>query len=274
VPGPSTSVAELLSGSADIGLSDSVATATAISVDDVPLKVIGATFQQNPFTLLSLVGGVEITSPEQMIGQRIGVQDSNASLFSALLAANGIDESEVTVVPIQYDPVVLVNGDVDAMIGYISNEPITLASQGVDVAQMPFAENGLPFVAETFVVTEQTITEKREMLKSFLEAEIRGWTDAVADPEEGASLAVTEFGESLKLDLDDSIAKSIVQSEDLVVSADTEANGLLTVSDELQDATIASLANADIDVTAADLFDLSLLDEVYEENPELVDYLK
>ncbi|MDT1000332.1 ABC transporter substrate-binding protein, partial [Pseudomonas aeruginosa] len=86
-------------------------------------------------------------------------------LFSALLAANDIDESQVTIVPIQYDPSVLVNGDVDAMIGYISNEPITLASQGYDVVQMPFAQNGLPFVAETFLATDQTIAERREMLK-------------------------------------------------------------------------------------------------------------
>jgi ABC-type nitrate/sulfonate/bicarbonate transport system substrate-binding protein len=272
VPGPSTSVAELLSGSADIGLSDSVAAATAISEDGAPLKIIGATFQQNPFSLMSLAGGLEVREPEDMIGARIGVQDSNASLFAALLAANGIDESDVTVVPIQYDPSVLVNGDVDAMIGYISNEPITLEAQGYEVVQMGFAENGLPFVAETFLATDQTIAERREMLKAFLVAEIRGWSDAVADPEAGARLAVEEYGANLELVLEESIEKSRVQSEQLVVSPGTEANGLLTVTDELQDATITSLAGAGIDVTVEELFDLSLLAEVYEENPDLVDY--
>ena len=42
-------------------------------------------------------------------------------------------------------------------------------------------------------------------------------------------------------------------------------------SPELQERTLASLAAAGIDVSAEDLFDLSLLDEVYAEFPELAD---
>ena len=44
------------------------------------------------------------------------------------------------------------------------------------------------------------------------------------------------------------------------------------MSDQLQAETIESLAGAGIDVEVADLFDLSLLAEVYEEDPDLVDY--
>ena len=55
----------------------------------------------------------------------------------------------------------------------------------------------------------------------------------------------------------------------LIVTPDVEANGLFTISDELVEASLASLAAAELDLSAEDLFDLSLLDEVYEENPEL-----
>jgi ABC-type nitrate/sulfonate/bicarbonate transport system substrate-binding protein len=273
-PGPSTGSAELLSGTADIALSDAVSIGTVVANEEAPLKIIGATYQKNPFTILSLADGGNIATPEDMIGKKIGVQASNTSLFEALLAANDIDASEVTIVPVQYDPSVLVNGDVDGFVAYLTNESITVAASGVAVTNLPFADNGLPFVAETFSVTEQTIAEDREMLKAFLVAEIKGWTDAVNDPEAGAKLALEEYGADLGLVEANSIAGSTIASEDLVVSDETVENGLFTISDDLQTQTIATLKGAGIEVSADDLFDMSLLAEVYEENPDLIAYAK
>lgn len=272
VPGPSTGAAELASGTADVALSDAVSIGAAVANEDAPLKIIGATFQKNPFTILSLKDGGDIATPDDLKGKKIGVQDSNASLFQALLAANGIDESELTIVPVQYDPAPLVNGEVDGFVAYLTNESITVAAQGHEVTNLPFADNGLPFVAETFGVTDESIAENREALKAFLVAEIKGWTDAVADPAEGARLAYEEYGKDLDLNPENSKAGATIQAEQLVVSDETAANGLFTISEDLQQQTIASLAGAGIDLTADDLFDLSLLAEVYEEHPELVKY--
>ncbi len=271
-PGPSTGTAELLSGSADIALSDAVSVGTVVANEEAPLKIIGATFQANPFTILSRADKGNITTPKDMIGKKIGVQASNTSLFEALLAANSIDPSQVTVVPVEYDPSVLVNGDVDGFVAYISNEAITLDLEGIPTATLNFADNGLPFVAETVTVTDQTIAEKRDMLKAFLKAEIMGWTDQLKDADEGARLAVEVYGKDLSLDLEKAKVASKTQNEVLVVSSDTEKNGLFTISDSLQTSTIKSLNGVGLKIGASDLFDLSLLDEVYAENPELKNY--
>ncbi|WP_066907006.1 ABC transporter substrate-binding protein [Millisia brevis] len=271
VPGPSTGAAELISGSADVALSDAVSIGSVVAGEGAPLKIIGTTFQKNPFTILSLADGGNIATPEDLKGKRIGVQDSNTPLFQALLSANGIDPSEVTVVPVQYDPAPLINGEVDGFVAYLTNEAITVASQGLTVTNLPFAENGLPFVAETFTVTQDAIDNNREMLKAFLVAEIKGWSMAVNDPEAGARLAVENYGVDLGLNLENSIAGATEQNT-LIVSDETVANGLFTISDALQAATIESLAGAGITLEASDLFDMSLLSEVYEENPDLVNY--
>jgi ABC-type nitrate/sulfonate/bicarbonate transport system substrate-binding protein len=271
VPGPSTGVAELLSGSADIALSDSVAVGSAIASEGAPVKIIGATFQANPFTVLSLADGGDIATPEDLIGKRIGVQDSNLALFNALLAANDIDPSELTIVPVQYDPAPLTNGEVDGFVAYITNEAITVEMAGMATTNLPFADNGLPFVAETVTVTDEKIANDRELLKAFLVAEIKGWTDALADPQKGADLALEEYGTELDLDPAKTLAGSEAQNL-LVVSDETEENGLFTISEALQATTITSLAGAGIDIEASDIFDLSLLAEVYEENPELIAY--
>ncbi|WP_062467187.1 ABC transporter substrate-binding protein [Demequina maris] len=272
VPGPSTGAAELLSGTADIALSDAVSIGSAVAAEEAPLKIIGTTYQKNPFTVLSLADGGNIATAQDMVGKKIGVQDSNTALFMALLAANGLTEDDVEIVPVQYDPAPLTNGEVDGFIAYLTNESITVEAAGYDTVNLPFADNGLPFVAETFTVTDQAIAENRDALKAFLYAEILGWTDAVNDPEEGARLAYEEYGADLELNPENSIAGAIAQAEDLVVSDETAANGLFTISDALQASTLESLAGAGIELEAADLFDLSLLAEVYEEHPELVAY--
>ncbi|MFP5360125.1 MAG: ABC transporter substrate-binding protein [Actinomycetes bacterium] len=271
-PGPSTGVAELVSGTVDVALSDAVSIGSAVANEDAPLKIIGATYQKNPFTILSLADGGNIVTPEDMIGKRIGVQDSNTSLFMALLAANGITEDQLEIVPVQYDPAPLTNGEVDGFVAYLTNESITVAAAGYEIVDLPFADNGLPFVAETFSVTDEAIANNREALKAFLVAEIKGWTDAVNDPEEGARLAYEEYGVDLDLIPENSIAGAVKQAEELLVSEETEANGLFTISESLQTETVASLAGAGITIEAADLFDLSLLAEVYEEHPELIAY--
>ncbi|MDR6200037.1 ABC-type nitrate/sulfonate/bicarbonate transport system substrate-binding protein [Microbacterium sp. SORGH_AS428] len=271
IPGPSTGVAELLSGTTDIAINDAVSAGTAVATEGAPIKIIGATLQKNPFTILSLADGGNITKPSDMIGKRIGVQDSNRALFSALLAANDIDPSQVDIVPVQYDPAPLTNGEVDGFTAYLTNEAITVEMAGFKTANLPLAENGLPFVAETFSVTDDTLKNRRDMLKAFLVAEIRGWTDALADPDEGARLAKDVYGADLNLDPAKTIA-GLLATNALITTDETAQNGLFTISDALQKQTIASLAGAGITLEASDLFDMSLLDEVYQENPDLIAY--
>ncbi|WP_084105555.1 ABC transporter substrate-binding protein [Demequina sp. NBRC 110056] len=272
VPGPSTGVAELVSGQVDVALSDAVSIGSGVGNEGAPLKIIGATYQKNPFTVLSLADGGNIATVDDMVGKRIGVQDSNTALFTALLAANGLTSDDVEIVPVQYDPAPLVAGEVDGFIAYLTNESLILEHEGYDTVNLPFADNGLPFVAETFTVTDDAIANDREMLKAFLVAEIKGWTDAVLDPAEGSRLAVEEYGVDLGLNPEVSALGSTTQSEELVVSDETAENGLFTISEALQAETITSLEGAGITVTAEDLFDMSLLAEVYEMYPELVDY--
>lgn len=269
--GPGATESIVLAGGADFGLTNAVTVGQVIAEEEAPLKIVGTTYQKNPFTILSLADGGDIATPADLVGKRIGVQaGGNETLFDALLAANDIDPADVEKVPVEYDPSPLVNGDVDGFLAYITNESITVESAGNEVTNLLFADNGLPFVAESIIATEETIAERPDMVKAFLEAEIRGWQDALADPEEGARLAVEEYGADLDLDLEKEIAQATTQNDLLIVTEETEANGIFTISDELVQQNIDTLATAGIDVTAEQLFDLSLLTELLESKPELV----
>ena len=281
ISGPDTGVAKLLSGTVQVALSDAASIGAAIAEQDAPLKIIGATFQKNPFTILSLADGANILTPEDLIGKKIGVQDSNASVFAALLNANGISPDQVTVVPVDFDPTPLMSGEVDGFMAYLTNEALTVQLAGYEIANLPYAENGLPYVAETVSVTDQYLAENRELLKAFLIAEIKGWTHVFTETTDDTVALVTEYydaaaaaGDLTFGPLDPEKTSLALEAEKLLISTDeTEANGLFTISDDLKEQTIASLEASGWTLTADQLFDTSILDEIYAENPELKAYL-
>jgi ABC-type nitrate/sulfonate/bicarbonate transport system substrate-binding protein len=254
-----------------VGIANPISVTPVILNEGAPLKIIGTTFQKNPFTILSLKDGANIATAQDLIGKKIGVQAGpNETLFDALLKANGIDASQVTKVPVQYDPAPLVNGEVDGFLAYITNESFTVEQQGYAVTNLLFADNGLPFVTESFVVTQDSIDNKREALKAFLYATIRGWKDSIANPAEGARLALEIYGKDLGLSIEKEEYQSKTQNDLLVQTDETRANGLFTISDAMIAQNLATLKSSGYEITAAQLFDLSLLAEVYAEHPELL----
>jgi ABC-type nitrate/sulfonate/bicarbonate transport system substrate-binding protein len=274
VTGPASAEASIISGKSDLGLGNAISTGTIVAQEGAPLKIIGTTYQKNPFTILSLKGVGNIATIADLKGKKVGVQDSNLSLWEAFLKVNDLTDADVTRVPVQYDPAELFAGKIDGWFSYLTNESLDAEIEGLDPVNLPLADNGLPFVAETFTASDDAIKNDREKLKALLVAEIKGWTDAIKDPEGSAKLTVDTYGKDLGLSMEKETAQANVQATDLVVSDDTVKNGLFTISKDLQDQSIKTLAAAGIDVTADKLFDMSLLKEVYDENPELLDYSK
>ena len=93
VSGPVDSAdALVLAGNVTVGISAPDATARFIVEQGAPLKIIGTTFQKNPFCILSLEEGVPIRTPADLVGRTIGIQaGTNQAIFAGLLAANDID---------------------------------------------------------------------------------------------------------------------------------------------------------------------------------------
>lgn len=163
----------------------------------------------------------------------------------------------------------MTTGEVDGFMAYITNEPILLAGKGFKPTTFLFADYDLPFVAETFVASEENIAKNRDKLKAFLLAEIKGWTAAVASPTQSATYAVTMYGKDQKLAQKEQALEATAQNG-LIVSPESIKNGFGTISDALVAANIKALATTGVTITADKLFDLSLIKEVYTENPDLV----
>ncbi len=259
---------DLLAGKALFGISSPDLAASAVARGGAGIKIVGAQFQKNPFAMLSMADK-PIRTPQDMIGKKIGVQALNESLWAAFLKANHINPNSITKVPVQFDPLPLTTGVVDGWVAYITNEPIILRSKGFKVVTFLFADHGYPLVGDVYEASDKTIKERRNVVKAFLRAQIRGWKKALADPALGARLAVEKYGKNLGLNVAEQTQESKTQNT-LVLTDDTKKNGLFTMTPELIAKNIATLKLGGTNVTAEQLFDFSVLTEVYQKNPSLV----
>ncbi|WP_307874467.1 ABC transporter substrate-binding protein [Frankia nepalensis] len=260
---------DVATGKAFVGISSPDITGSAILNEDFPLKIVGAQYQKNPFAILSMADN-PIKTAQDMVGKKIGVQATNESVWSAFLKANNLDPASIEKVPVEFDPLPLTTGQADGWFSFITNEPNALRIAGFDVVTFLLADFNYPLVSEVLVVTDETLANEREKLKAFLVAEIKGWTESLKDPVLGAKYAVEIYGKDLgTLEVEEQTLESKDQNK-LILTEDTKKNGLFTITPALIEENIATLKLAGLELKAEDLFDLSVLTEVYEEHPELI----
>jgi ABC-type nitrate/sulfonate/bicarbonate transport system substrate-binding protein len=259
--------ADVATGKALFGVSSPDITGAAI-LKGAPLKIIGAQYQKNPFAIMSMAKS-PINTAKDMYGKKIGVQVANTSVWDAFIKAAGLDASKIHVVPVQFDPLPLTQGTVDGWFSFITNEPNELRSKGFKVSTFLLADEGYPLVSETYFTTTQTISSHPDVVKAFLIAEIKGWKHNIADPGLGASLTVNTYGKGLGLTVPEQTLESATENS-LILTPDTKTNGLFTVTPALIDANLKTLATGGLKLTAGQLFDLSIIEGIYKDHPELI----
>jgi len=249
------------SGKALIGQSSPDFTANAVA-KGAKLKIIGANYQKSPFCIMSRPDR-PITTPQDLIGKKIGIQSTNEVAWAAFLKLAGIDAAKVTKVPVQFDLTPLTSGEVDGFWGYVNDDVVHLQEQGVDAQVLLLADHGYKLMTGTYTVRADTLTDKakRAQVVSFLKGDIKGWQDAVADPGLTAKLTVGTYGKGNGLDEADQ-QKSAAATNELMVSADTQAHGLMWMSDQQVSDTLATLSAAGVEADE-DLFDTSVLADVF-----------
>lgn len=252
-------------GKALIGNSAPDATAAA-NAQGADLRVIGAKFQKSAFCVMYMADK-PIKTAADLIGKKIGVQASNEPIWASFLAANNIAADKVNEVSVQNDPAPLISGEIDGYIAYVSAEPVSMMEKGYKVGCMMFADNNYPLVGDTYVTAEDSIKNHRAEVEAAMTAEIKGWKDYIANPSEAAAITVKLYGQDQGLTIENQTnqAKAYLP---LMQSAGTKQNGLFTMTKTQIDENVKAVAGGAPGVTA-DLFDMSILDDIYKKHPEL-----
>lgn len=268
-PAATPSVTQVATGTGLAGLSNPIDVGSFYTSEgeDAGVKIIGSVFQRNSFAIFSRSDN-PANEPEDLIGMSVGVAPNNEGVYYAFLEVNGIDPDDVEMVSTGGTAEPLSNGEVDAYIGYSTNQAIDVELDGHDLEYLYFYEHGLPFAAGSIIATEETIENSREELKALLAGTIRGWHTALEDDDAAAQVTVDEWAADQGLDFEHQLLTAERQA--LLIADDwTDENGLLTMSDDLVSATLEAVEVVGYDMPD-DVFDLTLLEEVYDENPDLI----
>lgn len=257
--------ANTVSGAALVNISsaDGVARSNAEGAD---LVIVGAQYQKSPATILSLATA-PLEQPRDLVGKKIGVAGTDTPGLSAFLAINSLAEDEVEFVPSQYDPAVLTAGQVDGLYCFYNDLPIALAMQGIDGHSMLLADFGYNPMSQTYTVLRSSLEDeqRRDQIVRLLRGDAQGWQLYKDDPQAAAELVVEAYPDA-GLDLATQEKQAEVQL-DIMFSEATERNGFAWFTDEQVEENLQLFELLGITGATAQLWDHSILDEVYRDGP-------
>jgi putative hydroxymethylpyrimidine transport system substrate-binding protein len=198
---PSAPIKEVAAGRVDLAISYEPEVLLAQAQDPgLPVKAVAA-LVPTPLTSMIWLKDSGIKDIKGLQGKTIataGIPYQEAYLKTILDKA-GLSTSDVNTVDVQQNLLpALINGRAQAMLGgFLNIEGVDLQQQGTDPTIRPVDKLGIPTYNElVLVANSDTLDEKSQDIRLFLDALQRGTQAAVADPA-GATKDILEAGNGL-----------------------------------------------------------------------------
>ncbi len=178
----------------------------------LPVVYVMAWMQEYPVAIVAKADQ-GIRSPADLAGKRIGLPGLFGASYvglRALLQQGGVSESEVTLDSIGFNQVeALATDQEEAVVGYITNEPIQLEARGYDLHVIRVADY-VRLASNGLITNENTITQNPELVRRMVHATLRGIEDAIANPDEAYEIS-KKYVDTLA-DADEAVQKQILQT--------------------------------------------------------------
>lgn len=194
----------------------------------VPVVNVVAWYQDYPVAVVAKTE-TGITTPEDLAGKKVGLPGLFGASYiglRALLNQAGVAETDLTLDSIGFNQVeALATNQEQAVVGYFSNEPIQLRAQGYDVTEIRVADYVL-LASNGIITNEETIANHPELVRSMVQAFLRGLSDTIAKPDEAYEIS-KKYVENL------AEADQTVQKEVLAASIEFWQAEILGYSDPM-----------------------------------------
>lgn len=181
-------------GKADFGIADGIDLAGQIEAGR-GAKGIMAILQRPPGGLITLAkDGIE--TPADLVGKTIGVTGvpSDNAILDTIMEDAGVSSDDADVVTIGFNGVqALEGGKVQAFTGFIPADGVQVEADGYETKSFALDEYGGPsYPGLVAFSTEEQIKAKPELMQGFVDATIKGYQDALADPQAAIDNLVSE----------------------------------------------------------------------------------
>ena len=157
------------------------------------LVILASVFQHSPMVLLMLEKS-GINHARDLIGKRIALEPNSGELI-AFLKSEGVALKDVILSTQSFDLKQLINGDVDAISAYSTDETFLLEEEGIAYSVLSPMMSGLDFYGDVLFTTDNFIKSDPEVVSKFREASLKGWKYALNHEKETIDLIYNKYSQ-------------------------------------------------------------------------------
>jgi diguanylate cyclase (GGDEF)-like protein len=189
-------VEAVLKGGADFGVASSELVLRYAKGD--PVVVLASIFQHSPLALF-VRRDAGIDTVHDLAGHKVALAPWETEIF-AYLKREQVPVDRLQLVQHDYSVDTLVQGRVDALAGYETDETYYLQQSGGQFRQFTPRSSGVDFYGDTLFTTRALVTRRPGWAVAFRAASLRGWEYALAHQEEIAALVHAKYAPDLPLE--------------------------------------------------------------------------
>lgn len=183
-------VKEVLEGHADFGVGTSEL--LLLREKGEPVVVLAVIFQHSPLALVRLKKR-DIDTIQGLKGAQVMIEPGSAELF-VYLRREGLGLDSLKLPPHSSRIEDLLDGTVDAMSVYVTDEPFALVQAKKEYQLFSPRAGGIDFYGDNLFTTEVQIRDHPERVRAFRAASLKGWEYAMKHPEEMVQLIYGQYG--------------------------------------------------------------------------------
>ena len=161
-----------------------------------PLMALAAIAQMSQYVWLVRADS-DLFTAKDFIGKTVTHQRENDSL-TAMFTKEGIPLNYINFAPPSHDITKLINGDVDALTAYASNEPFFMLERGVDYRIISPEQYGIDFYGDVLFTSKTMLDNNPDTVSAFREASLKGWKYAIEHQDEIVDLILTKYNSQSK----------------------------------------------------------------------------
>jgi len=154
-----------------------------------PVVVLAVIFQQSPYEIYA---APHIRQVKDLIGKRLMLEPQTDELV-AFLKKEGVSLDQVQLVPHSFDAAGLMQGQTEAISGYVSDEPYYFKQAKYPYQTFSPRSVGIDFYGDNLFTSELELKNHPDRVKAFRAATMRGWQYAKEHRDDVIDLILTKY---------------------------------------------------------------------------------
>ncbi|MDA8585487.1 ABC transporter substrate-binding protein [Rhodobacteraceae bacterium] len=234
----------MLAGRIDFHMGGDLLQAFSAAQENIPVVNVAAVFQKHPQVILAHPGEAESWEELKDLDTLLIGDNGYQSFYQWMKAAYGFTDEQRA--PYTFNPAPFLSDVKVGMQGYLSSEPYLVEKEGgFQPNVFLIADAGYSSYATTIETMQETIDQRPEQVKCFVEGSIKGWYNYLYGDNAAANALIQEANPEMTAD---KIAYAIdkLKAWGIVDSGDAETLGIGVITDQTVDDFYAKMVAAGV----------------------------